>query len=374
LLEEQLSSLKGRIKATNNVEELKQADVVLVCVPTPAVKNKPDLSFIESACRELSTVLHKNQLVVIESTVYPGTVETIVKPLLEKSGLKAGKDFFLGHCPERIDPGNKRFTLEKIPRVLACLSKEGTARAKRFYDSIIGAEITLLSSVKAVEAVKVVENTFRDINIAFVNELAKSFDKMGIDLVEVIKGASTKPFGYMPFYPGPGVGGHCIPQDPYYLIERARQSGFKHRFLSLAREINEGMPRYVVSLVEDALEKLGLPVDGAKIAVLGVSYKPDIDDTRKSPALQITSLLKKRGAKPKIFDPLVPRESTVNSIGDALDNCPVVVLATHHRVFVDALSPNFIAAKGVKAIVDARNCLDKNAIEAEGIIYKGVGR
>ena len=365
-----------RVKASTVPKEaLEKAEIAIVCVPTPAIGNKPDLSFVKTACETLAKFVSKGELVIIESTVYPGTVEEIVKPILEtESKLEAGKDFFLGHCPERIDPGNEKFTIETIPRVLSCLSKEGKARAKEFYSSIIDAEITVLETVKAAEAVKVVENTFRDVNIAFVNELAKSFDKMGIDLLEVIKGASTKPFGYMPFYPGPGVGGHCIAQDPYYLIARAKQAGFSHKFLSLAREINEAMPQYVLSLVENALQEIYIHAAKAKVAVLGLAYKPEIDDLRESPALKIVSLLEEKGILVKTFDPFAKKQSNSSSLEEAVKQSDLVVLATHHKSIVEKLSPQFLKKMKVKAVVDARNALDKKSITAKGIYYKGIGR
>lgn len=373
-LEEELPRLRGKISASTEPDAIKEADIVIVCVPTPAKQGKPDLGPLKKASQTISKFLQKNQLVVIESTVYPGTVEEIVKPILEESGLKAGQGFFLGHCPERIDPGNKKFSIEIIPRVLACLSSEGTEKARQFYETIIDGEIMVLGSVRAAEAVKVVENTFRDVNIAFVNELAKSFDKMGIDLSEVIKGASTKPFGFMPFYPGPGVGGHCIGQDPYYLIAKAKQSGFEHKFLQLAREINNSMPAHVVMLVEAALIKAGLGLDKTKIAVLGIAYKPGVDDTRKSPGLEIVKLLKEKGLAVKAFDPFVKGESDCSSLEEALSNVEAVVLATDHKQFVDFLTPAFLKGKQVKVVIDARNALDKQGIEKQGIIYKGIGR
>lgn len=375
-VETMLPKFKGKISASTNAKEaLDGAAIAIVCVPTPAVNDKPDLSFVEAACKILAPFISKNELVIIESTIYPGTVEEVVKPILEKgSGLSAGKDFFLGHCPERIDPGNKRFTIGKIPRVLACLSGEGNKKARTFYKSIIDADITVLETVKSAEAVKVVENTFRDINIAFVNELAKSFDKMGIDLSEVIKGAATKPFGYMPFYPGPGVGGHCIAQDPYYLIASAEKAGFEHRLLKLAREINESMPMHVVGLVEDSLQKVGVKLKGAKVAILGLAYKPGIDDIRQSPALKIIQLLNKKGVEVKSFDPFVLTKSNAGSLDEALENVSAVVLATDHKQFVQTLTPEFFSAKNVAVVVDARNALDAKGIIANGIIYKGIGR
>jgi UDP-N-acetyl-D-glucosamine dehydrogenase len=374
-VEEKIGKLKGKIQATTDSACIEEADIVIVCVPTPAKGTEPDLAPLTAACQTISKHLQKDQLVVIESTVYPGTTEEIVKPILEEgSSLKVGKDFFLGHCPERIDPGNKKFTIEKIPRVLACLSPKGTKEAEEFYSSIIDAEILVLGSMKNAEAVKVVENTFRDINIAFVNELAQSFDKMGINLSEVIKGASTKPFGYMPFYPGPGVGGHCIAQDPYYLISRAKSAGFEHRFLRLAREINKAMPAYIAGLAGQAVQSLGIPPEKAIVSVLGLAYKPGIDDTRESPALEIVELLKAKGFEVRAFDSFLPEQSDATSLEDALKGCSIVVLATHHSQFLEKLSPEFLKEVGVKAVVDSRNVLDKPGIEAKGILYKGVGR
>ena len=375
-LEENLAKVAGKVKATTSPKEaLEKAAIAIVCVPTPAIKDKPDLSFVKTACETLAQFVSKDELVIIESTVYPGTVEEIVKPILEKgSGLKAGHDFFLGHCPERIDPGNKKFTIEKIPRVLACLSNEGNKKAKQFYSSIIDAEIIQLNSVNSAEAVKVVENTFRDVNIAFVNELAKSFDKMGIDLLEVIKGASTKPFGYMPFYPGPGVGGHCIAQDPYYLIASAKQAGASPRFLLLAREINESMPQHVLSLVENALKEIAVPASKAKVAVLGLAYKPGIGDLRESPALKIVSLLQQKGISVETFDPFAKKQSSAASLDEAVKNADVLVLATHHKEITSKLNASYLKKSKVKAVVDARNALDKKEISSKGIYYKGIGR
>ncbi len=375
-LESDLKRLKGKISAeTSPKKALPGSGIIIVCVPTPAVDQKPDLSFVKAACEAIAPYVSAGKRVIIESTVYPGTVEEIVKPILEKgSSLRAGRDFFLGHCPERIDPGNRHFTIGKIPRVLACLSLQGTKKAIGFYQAIIDAEITVLSNVKSAEAVKVVENTFRDVNIAFVNELAKSFDKMGIDLLEVIKGAGTKPFGFMPFYPGPGVGGHCIAQDPYYLIERAEEAGFRHSFLRLAREINESMPAYTVKLVEVALSEVGVDLKKASVAVLGLAYKPNIDDLRESPSLKIVELLNDKVGTLAVFDPFVPEKSTVSSVEEAISKSDCVLLATNHSQFLNRLSADRLKRAGVKSVVDSRNSLDKEGLEKRGIVYKGIGR
>ncbi|MFH1234325.1 MAG: nucleotide sugar dehydrogenase [Candidatus Diapherotrites archaeon] len=374
-LEKKVKKLKGRIFATTSPgEALEGADVAIIAVPTPSKDHRPDLKFVESACKTLSGFLEKGMLVIIESTIFPGTTEEFVKPLLEKNGLKAGEDFFLAHCPERIDPGNRKWTLEKIPRVLGGITGKDAARATGFYRKILESEIKMLDSPREAEAVKVYENSFRDINIAFVNELAKSFDKMGINITSVIEGAKTKPFGFMPFYPGPGVGGHCIPKDPYYLIESARRAGFEHEFLLLARKINDSMPAYCVSLLEKALEKKGSGLKGSKIALLGLAYKPEIDDLRESPSLSILALLKKRGAKVNAFDPFIKISGCANSIEDAVVGCDAVIVGTNHKGIVKTLSPAFAKKHGLKILIDTRNCLKRKAFEKAGILYKGVGR
>ncbi len=375
LLSKNVRALKGKILATTDAKKaISNADIAVVCVPTPIDSNKmPDLKPLESACNAISKHLHKGQLIIIESTIYPGTVREIVKPILEHSGLTAEKDFYLAHCPERIDPGNKKWILENIPRVLGGLSAEGTKRAEKFYRSILKSNVLVLSSVECAEAVKVVENTFRDVNIAFVNELAKSFDKLGIDVLEVIKGASTKPFGYMPFYPGPGVGGHCISVDPYYLIERAKQKGFEHEFLILARNINDSMAEYVVGLAESALAQTNKTLQNSNIALLGLAYKANVDDLRESPALRILQLLKQKGVNPKVFDPHIREKSNCTSLEDAIKNADCAIIATHHNEFLSALTAKKLKSLNVKAVIDARNCLDKGAISSKGIIYKGIG-
>lgn len=373
-LEEDIANFKGKITVTSEAKEaLPHADTIIVCVPTPVTENrKPDLSLLERACISVSKHLKKGQLVIIESTIYPETIEKILKPILEKSGLRAGKDFYLATCPERFDPGNNKWTLEKIPRVLGALSKEGVEKAKAFYGKIIEAEVKVLNSVKAVEATKVVENSFRDINIAFINEIAKSFDKMGIDVKEVIEGASTKPFGFTTFYPGPGVGGHCIPVDPYYLIEKAEQEGFNHRFLKLAREINDAMPEYVVSIVEESIK--GFKGKKPIIGVLGVTYKANVDDTRESPALKIIEKLKEKEIELRIFDPIQDKLNSVESFEEAVNGADCIVLLVEHNEFLEKLSAQNLEKFEVKSIVDARNVLDKEHIKEKGINYKGIGR
>jgi len=313
-----LKKSKDKLEATTDPEIIKKSDIVIVCVPTPVDDNNyPDLGPLKSAVKTVSKHIREGQLVIIESTMNPGVTNEVVKTLLEKSGLKAGKDFYLSHCPERIDPGNKKWTIKNIPRVFGSISQKGADRTKEFYQSILEAEVTRVSNIETAEAIKVVENTFRDVNIALVNELAKSFDIMGINIVEVIKGAATKPYAFMPHYPGCGVGGHCIPVDPYYLIERGKKEGFEHSFLSLARSINNSMPSYTIERVVEGLNEIKKSVKGINIAVLGLAYKSEIDDMRGSPAIEIIDGLKKMGANITIYDPYILEKSTVQNLESA---------------------------------------------------------
>lgn len=364
------SRIPYKIRATLNPSIIKECEIVVVCVPTPITKDKmPDLKLLINASNAIAKNLTQNKLIIIESTLNPSAIEKEVKPVLEKSNLVAGTDFYLAHCPERVDPGNKKWNVSNIPRVLGACSKKGLKKAHGFYRSILDAEITLMSDIKTTEAVKTVENAFRDVNIAFVNELAKSFDKLGIDLLEVINAASTKPFGFMPHYPGCGVGGHCIPVDPYYLIEKAKREGFNHQFLKLAREINNAMPHYAVSRVIKAINEIKKPVRGTKIGILGISYKGGIDDTRGSPAFEVIKELKELGAELLIYDPLVPDKSNVKDIKELLEKAECVVLVTDHREF-----KGIKFTKNIKAVIDGKNYFDKEKIKKLGIIYKGIGR
>ncbi len=363
---------KRTVKATDDFSEIKQADYIVVCVPTPVNENHlPDLSYIKDSSKSISKYLQKNQVVIMESTVYPGTTEEIVLPLLEESGLKAGQDFFLAHCPERIDPGNKKWPIERIPRVIGGINKESTEKAAELYENIIEAEIIKVKSSKEAEATKIMENTFRDVNIAFINEMAKSFDKAGIDIIDVIKGASTKPFAFMPHYPGAGVGGHCISVDPYYLIENAKNYDFDHKFLKLARQINDSMPTYTVNLLENELKKLGATIKNAKVGILGLAYKGNVDDTRESPAFEIIRLLKEKGASVTVYDPYV--KSDVSSLNELFKNSDYLVLVTDHKEFKE-MDLNLLKENKIKLVIDGRNCLDKKKILELGIKYKGIGR
>lgn len=360
--------------ATTNFQVIKDTNIVVVCVPTPVdKKNEPEFGPLKSACEAIQQNLRRNHLIIIESTVNPGACEEVVQPILETSGLEAGKDFDIAHCPERIDPGNIKWPLKKIPRVLGATSSKGLYRALSFYRNILEAKVMPLSSIKEAEATKIVENAFRDINIAFVNELAKSFSKMGIDVTEVIKAASTKPFSFLPHFPGCGVGGHCIPVDPYYLIRQAKKNGFNHKLLKLAREINEGMPEYTVDLITSELRNFHKSTKRAKIGILGLAFKPNVADTRESPAFKIIELLNDRGANLNIFDPFVKDKSTVNSIDELLERSEALVLVTPHQEFVE-LNLNKLRDSKVKIVIDGRNCLNRERIQELGIIYRGIGR
>ncbi len=304
----------GRLTATLDCDVLRAVDAVFICVPTPFdAQRTPDLSFIESASHIIRSRLRRGQLVVLQSTTYPGTTEEVVLPILEKSGLKAGVDFFLGFSPERIDPGNERWTAYNTPKVVGGVTPESTHLTVTLLRQM-GALVHPVSSTRAAEMAKLLENTFRAVNIALVNELALIAERMKIDLWEVIEAAKTKPFGFMPFYPGPGVGGHCIPVDPHYLSWKAREYDFYTKFIALAAEVNEAMPYHVVELATESLSRGRIPVNGAHVLVVGVAFKPGVDDARNSPATRVIELLLNRGAQVSYHDPHVPRFQVGNDV------------------------------------------------------------
>jgi len=370
-LEKNLPKIK--LTATNDPSIIKKADVVIMCVPTPVDENYyPDLKPVIIATGAIVKNLKSGQLVVIESTINPGVCEEVIEPMFSKAGYAVGKDYELAHCPERINPGDPKWNVTNIPRVVGSFSKKGLAEAAAFYESVIDAKIMPMKSIREAEAVKIMENSFRDVNLAFVNELAKSFDILDIDIVDVIKGASTKPFAFMPHWPSRGVGGHCIPVDPYYLIERAKASGFDHEFLKIARKVNNSMPEYTVELLQDALNKVKLPLNGTNVGLMGISYKANIADLRESPALKIIKHLKHHNANVLVFDPHTQKHSTVSSLEELLKKSQALILATNHKEFID-LNPAIFKKHGIKVIVDGMNCLNKEEIEKHGIIYKGIG-
>lgn len=367
---------KSHLTASTDFAQIKGASSIIICVPTPVYDNfLPNLEPIIKASQGIGPHLEKGQLVILESTVNPGITENTVLPILEKaSNLMGGKDFYLAHCPERINPGDQKWTVENIPRVVGSLEEKGLKKAISFYSSILTGKIKAMTSLKEAEACKVVENSFRDINIAFVNELAQSFSLLGIDIVKVIDGAATKPFAFMAHYPGCGVGGHCIPVDPYYLIEYAKQNGFNHDFLAWARRVNNDMPYFTAQRTLDGLNSAKIPINGAKIAVLGLSYKANIDDTRESPSYQIIKRLTQYGAKIITFDPHTLAKSDVKSLEEALRKSKAVVVATSHDYFKQKLTPELLLSHKIKVIVDGRNFLPKDSFINAGLIYRGIGR
>jgi UDP-N-acetyl-D-glucosamine dehydrogenase len=307
---------KGKIRATSSYSQLTEVGVIFICVPTPYTSAKaPDISYIIDAAERIAECIEKAptpripKLIILQSTTYPGTTEEVVLPILEKRGLKCEEDFFLAFSPERIDPGNKKYTFSNTPKVVGGVTKQATALTISLLSCIIEEKnIHVVSSPRAAEMTKLLENTFRAVNIALVNELCLLCDRMGIDIWEVIEAASTKPFGFMPFYPGPGVGGHCIPVDPYYLSWKARQYDFSVKFIELAAEVNLSMPRYVIRKLQDILNsRLNKALSQSKVLILGVTFKPDIDDWRNSPALPIINLLRERKAKVFYHDPYVEK-------------------------------------------------------------------
>ena len=345
----------GRLGATSDVGPLKQADAVVICVPTPLGKSKePDISFIVSAADAVASIIHTGQLVVLESTTYPGTTQEILLPRFAARGLTVGEDFFLAFSPERIDPGNKQWTLRDIPKVVGGVTPACRALVATLYGRITP-RVVPVSGPETAEMVKLFENTFRSVNIALVNEFAIMCRKLGISVWEVVSAAATKPFGFMPFWPGPGLGGHCLPSDPYYLSWKVRLAGYEPRFITFADEINRHMPAYVVQLVADALNDRARAVRGASVLVLGVAYKPNVADTRDSPALEIVETLRAKGAQVAYHDPHVPaiavdggRLESVSAVRPA-DYDVVLVLTAH-----DGYDWTRIASEA-KLLIDTRN-------------------
>jgi UDP-N-acetyl-D-glucosamine dehydrogenase len=296
----------GKLTATTDFSKLGDCDVIIICVPTPLRKTKdPDMSYILTAGGEIQKYMRRGQLIILESTTYPGTTDEVLQPMFEKKGFKLDEDFLLAFSPERVDPGNPQFQTHNIPKVVGGVSPDSTVIAGMLYGQIVN-DVHVVSSARVAEAAKLWENTFRAINIGMANEMAKLCNALGIDTWEVVGAAATKPFGFMPFYPGPGIGGHCIPLDPHYLSWKARQHGFDSKFISLAEQVNSNMPAYVVELATNALNDNKKAVNGSKILILGVAYKKDIDDMRESPALSIIDLLRADGADVYYHDPFVP--------------------------------------------------------------------
>lgn len=343
---------QGMVVATTDYSMLQDVDAVFICVPTPYdAQRAPDLSYIVAASEGIAKYLRPGQLIVLQSTTYPGTTEEIVLPILERNGLRAGKDFYLAFSPERIDPGNRQWTASNTPKVVGGLTPQCTRVAAALLQQT-GAPVHIVSSPRAAELTKLLENTFRAVNIALVNELALLAERMGIDFWEVIEAAKTKPFGFMPFYPGPGVGGHCIPVDPYYLYWKAREYDYHTKFIELAGEVNQAMPYHVIELVGRALERHRQAISGARLLVVGVAFKPDVDDARNSPAQRVIELLLQRGAYVRYHDPYIPRLRVGNN-----------VFQREERVLDSvALTDDEVAASDCVVIVTGHRNLDYSTI------------
>ena len=346
---------KNNGSSTTEFSEIRDMDCLIICVPTPLDEHEqPDMSYIESASKEIGKNLRKGQLIVLESTTYPGTTREIVKPILEKSKLEAGKDFFLAYSPEREDPGNKEFSVSVIPKVMGGLTDNCLRLTSNLYKNIVS-ETVEVSSLETAEATKLMENIFRAVNIAMVNELKLIFSRMGINIWEVIDAAKTKPFGFMPFYPGPGMGGHCIPIDPFYLSWKAKEYNTEAKFIELAGEINRKMTEHIVHRIGRSLNDDKKSIRGSKILIVGVAYKKDIDDMRESPALRIMDLLKYKGAKITYHDPNVKNVGPLKSL-DLTQNTineqdAIVIITDHTNIDYKSLG------KHAKLIVDSRNIM-----------------
>lgn len=365
----------GLFEPTADFRHTSRVEALLLCVPTPlTAQREPDMTFIESTARAIVPYLCKGQIVVLESTTYPGTTDGLLRSILEESGLRAGKDFNLAYSPERADPGNREFSTARIPKVVGGLTDVCRDRAYDLYAKIVPS-VVKMSSTRAAEAVKLTENIFRAVNIALVNELKVVFERMDIDVWEVIEGAKTKPFGYMPFYPGPGMGGHCIPIDPFYLTWKAREFGCSTRFIELAGEINVSMPDYVLQRLVDALNAQGKPLKNSRVLVLGVSYKKDVDDTRESPALTIIEKLMTKGCVVSYHDPFVARIGrTREHMGlmgmESVELTPAVLAACDAALIVtDHTNVDYSSVvQHAPLIIDTRNVTARIAGAAEKVV------
>ncbi|WP_245279052.1 nucleotide sugar dehydrogenase [Mesorhizobium loti] len=366
----------GSFMPTSDFARFAECDVISICVPTPLTKQRePDLSFVENTTRAIAAYLRRDQLIVLESTTYPGTTDEVMKPILEAGGLRSGRDFFLGYSPEREDPGSAGFDTATIPKVVAGDGAVAARLVARFYGSIVD-KVVPVSSIKVAEVVKLTENIFRAVNIALVNELKVIYAAMGIDIWEVIEAAKTKPFGYMPFYPGPGLGGHCIPIDPFYLTWKSREFEVSTKFIELAGEINVSMPHYVMSKLSEALDtQLGLPLSQASILIVGVAYKKNVSDVRESPALKLIELLETRAADIAYHDPHVARipktrkhptlagKDCIKLSRDSIGAYDAIVIVTDH----DDIDYGLLANHS-RLIIDTRNAMQRNGIVCDRVV------
>lgn len=381
ILDKRLSELGEGLQATVDVADaVSKCDVVSIVVPTPVTEAKePDLSFVVSASKSVSNGLKEGQLIVLESTTYPGTTEEVVKPILEESGFSTPEDFGLGYCPERFNPADPEHTMEKMTRIASANSREWAEAVQFLFGSIVK-EIVLVRNIKTAEAAKVVENVQRDLNIALFNELALIFERLGIDVIDVIEAASTK-WNFIKMYPGPGVGGHCLPVDPYYLTHRAKEMGYEPRVILAGRFVNNFMPTHTVGLVEDGLKEIGKSIEGAEIAVLGLAFKPNIGDMRESPSVEVARRLKEKGARLRVHDPFA-KDETVRGIlhsenltvEEALTKADCVVVTTDHDSIREITAKDIQGlAKERCVLVDTRNVFDPDQVPGE-MVYRGIGR
>lgn len=400
--------LTGRLKATTDANEIAHSSIYLICVPTPVDDDhSPDLQPLYSAVDAIARFIKNDDLVVVESTVFPGTCEQEVIPRLELlTDMKAGEDFHVAHCPERVNPGDPFWTSENIPRVVGATSEKGVKQAAEFYASILGGvifdvraikssmkpkfslnddgslnvsqvplgSVTMMRSIRDAEAVKAMENTVRDVNIAFVNELAKISHVLDLDVVDIIDGMATKPFGKGPFYPGVGVGGHCIAVDPEWLKVASIKAGYMPEMIQLARLTNNGMPEYTVTLLQNLLNDRGLPLKGTQVLILGVAYKKNVDDPRESPFYEVKELLDKKGANVDVFDSWVSFENTVQSLDEGLKKAKAVLVVTEHSDVISELKSKNFENLPLEVLVDGRNCLKAEDIRSQGVLYSGIGR
>ncbi len=363
---------RGRLQVTSDPKQLRKVDVVLICVPTPITETRePDLSHVRDAVSEIARYMNPGTLVVLESTTYPGTTDEVVRPILEESGLSLGDGFFLAFSPEREDPGNRRYHTSNTPKLVGGVDDVSGVLAEALYRAAVET-VVRVADARIAEAAKVLENTYRSVNIALVNELKIVFDKMGIDIWQAIAAAATKPFGFHPFYPGPGLGGHCIPIDPHYLSWRARQFGVPTRFIDLAGEVNAAMPDYVLGQVSDTLNRDGKAVSCSEILVLGVAYKRDIDDTRESPSLKLITRLKRLGARVHYHDPYVPALRPSHGFPHGMESVPLdeetVASADLVLIVTDHTSVDYaMVARHASLIVDTRNCIPQVNAEAREV-------
>jgi UDP-N-acetyl-D-glucosamine dehydrogenase len=385
-VEERLPSLvkDGKIKATaKHGEALPGADIVIVCVPTPLdARENPDLSFLRTTAKAIAQSLKDYKLVIVESTSFPGTTEELIRPILERSGRRAGEDFALVYSPERIDYGNSEFGMTKIPKVVGGLNAESTRLGSAFYSSILQARVVSVSGPGVAEATKMLENVFRYVNIALVNELAVLHEELGVDFIEAIDAAATKPFGFMAHYPGPGVGGHCIPKDPFYLVYKAKKAGFNLRLVQASKSVNREMPAHVVERLTRSLKDHKKTPRKAKVTLWGLAYKGEVKDTRRSPSVDLLKIFHKSGFKVQVYDPYVPKISiggssyeSSKSMLESIDGADALVIATNHKIFA---KPSMSEIKGKMndnpILFDTRSLRSRKEAEDAGFTYLATGR